>query len=71
VANPATILDIRSIRYEFANEKRMKLIIEVNIESNRIGLLPTRSEIPPNIGEKINCIIENEVISIPKAAGPV
>lgn len=48
----------------------MKLTNEVNIDNRSTGLLPVLSEIHPKMGEKINCIIENDVSRIPKAAGP-
>ena len=48
----------------------MKLAVEVRIHSRRIGLLPTLSDILPNIGAKINCIMENDAARIPRAAAP-
>jgi hypothetical protein len=40
VANPAIILDRRSMKKEFAIAKRKKLTTEVNIDKRRTGLLP-------------------------------
>jgi hypothetical protein len=59
------------MRYDEAVANRMKLRNEVKIENRRTGRLPIRSEIVPRIGEKMNCIIEKDVMSIPNAAGPV
>ncbi len=67
---PAIIRERRSIRKEFATAKTMKLTMEVRIDSRRIGLLPRLSDILPNIGEKMNCIIENEATRTPKAVDP-
>lgn len=53
-----------------ANANITKLTTEVKIDRRRTGLRPTLSEIFPNMGEKINCIIEKEVSRIPNAAGP-
>lgn len=55
---------------ESARAKRMKLAMEVRMDSRRTGLLPTLSDILPSIGEKINCIVEKDVIRIPRAVDP-
>lgn len=36
----------------------------------RTGDLPTLSDILPSIGEKMNCINENEATKIPRALDP-
>lgn len=70
VANPAAIRDKRSMRKELASAKRRKLAVEVKMDIIRIGFLPMLSDILPNIGEKVNCINENEATKIPNAADP-
>jgi len=54
---------------ELATVKIIKLTMEVRIEASRTGLLPTLSDILPNTGEKITCMMENEAINKPILEG--
>ena len=58
------------MKKELASAKRRKLATEVKMDIIRTGFLPTLSDILPNMGEKMNCINENEAIKIPRAADP-
>src|SRR5580704_8428124 len=56
-----------------SDEARPKIAYET-IEPARpmikIGRRPTRSDTRPQIGEKMNCMAENEAISMPSVLGP-
>jgi len=58
------------MKKELASAKRRKLALEISIDKRRTGFLPTLSDSLPNIGEKMNCITENEATRNPRAVGP-
>ena len=70
VAIPAVIRERRSIGNESAKAKKMKLIVEKNMDKRMTGLLPTLSDNRPKRGENMNYIREKEPIRSPRAKAP-